>query len=79
MTGDEEADDIIEAAEADADIAAALLRVAEAGERLLASGLTKRAIVVLLKDRLGQMQKRDIERVLDALPALKSYLSEGDS
>lgn len=72
---DETATEIIEAAEASTDIAEAINRIADAADALLNSGLKKRAILVLLKDRTGY-GIRDIENILDALPALRNYLSE---
>lgn len=60
-----------------ADLAEAILRVADAGERLLDSKLSKRAIQVLLKDitssRIGMYE---IESVLEALPRLKGYIKK---
>jgi hypothetical protein len=59
-----------------ADMSEAILRVAEAGEKLLQSGLTKKAIIILLHNKIGTqyITKRQIEYVLDAIPELKTYL-----
>ncbi len=56
-------------------IAERLEQLVEAAQQLLGSGLTFRAIVVLLHDRTG-IGKRQIEAVLDALPELREYLAE---
>ena len=69
-------DDIIEAHEAGVEIGRALERVADAAEKLMACGITKRAIIVLLKDRLHHIRIGDIEAVINALPELRRYLSE---
>ena len=72
MTTDELATEVIEAAEASQDVAEALRAVADAGDRLLASGLTKRALIVLLRDKTG-LSMGGIRLLLEALPALRGY------
>lgn len=59
-----------------ADLAEAIIRVADAGEKLLNSGLGQRAIVLLLQDSIGEkyINRSQITEVLDALPRLKRYL-----
>lgn len=57
-------------------LAASIVRVSEAAKKLLDGGLTKRALIVLIKDYVGQQSgigTRDIEAILDALPRLKGY------
>jgi hypothetical protein len=56
-------------------IADELEKLADAAEKLVnESGLSRRAILVLLRDQTG-LGYRQLELVLDALPALRSYLS----
>lgn len=74
-TADELASEIIEATEASADIRDALVKISEAGEALLKSGLTGRAIVVLIKDQTG-LPMGDIRAVLRALPQLRQYVND---
>ena len=69
-------DEIMEAHDAGTDIADALLAVADAGEKLLNSGVTKRAILVLIKDRLHGVGLREIDLVVSALPELRQYVRE---
>lgn len=59
-----------------AEMAEAILRVAEAGETLLSSGITRKGIVTLLHQEIGAayITKKQIEYVLDAIPRLKGYL-----
>lgn len=66
----------IDAQEEVADLAEAILRVAEVGEALLKSGLTKRAIKVLIRDLEPRLGLYDIQAVLEALPRLKGYVQE---
>jgi hypothetical protein len=54
-------------------LASAIVDVAAAARKLLASRLTKRAVVVLLKDSIGTMSMRDIEFVLDHAATLDRY------
>jgi len=59
------------------DISSALVRVADAADALFASGLTREAIVILLKAKIGRNSKtEDIRLVLDALPELRYYCTE---
>lgn len=51
-------------------LANAIRNISDGYETLKKSGLNKRAVVVLLNDSTG-IGKRDIERILDALPQLK--------
>lgn len=55
-------------------IAESIERVAAASEKLLASGLSRRALLVLLKDRTG-LNFMDINAVLNALPELRTFLA----
>lgn len=64
----------IDANEDVAELAEAILRVADAGERLLNSRLSKRAIKVLIKDIDPRLSLTDIQSVLEALPRLKQYV-----
>ena len=57
-----------------ADLAEAILRVADAGEKLLNSKLSRRAIKVLIKDIDPRLSLGEIESVLEALPRLKGYV-----
>lgn len=56
-------------------LAKSIVQVAEASQKLLNSGLSKRAIVVLLQDGIGQtkINKKQIELVLENLPRLKAW------
>lgn len=45
----------------------------DAANRLLVTGLSDRALVVLLHDLTG-IGKRDLQRVLDALPELEVFV-----
>jgi hypothetical protein len=64
----------IDANEEVAELAEAILRVSEVGERLLNSRLSKRAIKVLIKDLDPRLSLGDIQAVLEALPRLKAYI-----
>lgn len=61
-------------------LAQAILETQKAAERLLASGLTRRALVVLLSDLIPssvtQPNRTQILAVLDALPKLSTFLTE---
>lgn len=59
-----------------ADMAEAIVRVAEVGEALLNSGLSRDAIVTLMHRQIGAtyISRGQIEYVLDAIPRLKGYL-----
>lgn len=56
-------------------LAKSIVQVSDASYKLLNSGLTKRAIVVLLQDGIGatKINKSQIELVLENLPRLKSW------
>ena len=56
-------------------LAKSIVQVAEASQKMLNAGLTKRAIVVLLQDGIGQakISKSQISLVLDNLPRLKAW------
>lgn len=56
-------------------LAESIEKIAEAADRMMNAGLTKRAILVLLRDQTG-LGMREIERVLDALSDLTAYLQE---
>lgn len=53
-------------------LAESIVRISDAFRKLQASGLNRRAIVVLLRDRCGsRVSMTEIETVLDALSELK--------
>lgn len=56
-------------------LAKSILQVAEGFEKVLKSGLTERALIVLLHDGIGQanISKGQIKLVLQALPRLKGW------
>lgn len=56
-------------------LAKSIIQVADASLKLLNSGLSKRAIVVLLQDGIGvtKINKKQIELVLENLPRLKAW------
>jgi hypothetical protein len=54
-------------------IAASVIKVAEGIEKMAKSGLSKRAIVVLLNDVTG-VPKGHIGLLIDAGPALRRYM-----
>ena len=81
MSTEETTAEIIEAAEASEDIREALVRMADAGEKLFASGLNERAIALLVTDRVNRgganrINITEVRRVLKALPALRDYLED---
>lgn len=53
-------------------LAEAITKISDGFTSLLASGLNKHAIVVLIQDAT-KLSRRDIEKVLDALPRLKGW------
>lgn len=56
-----------------ADIAEAIVRIAEVGEIIRQSRLRQRTVVLLLHD-ITKVKKSDITYVLNALPHLKDYI-----
>lgn len=60
-----------------ADMAEAILRVAEAGEALLASGITQDALVILIQEEIGNkyITRSQVRYVLNSIPRLKTYLT----
>lgn len=56
-------------------MAKSVVQVAEGFKRLRESGLTDRALIVLLQDGIGQqnISKGQIQLVLEALPRLKGW------
>lgn len=56
-------------------LAKSIVQVAEASEKLLNAGLTRRAIIVLLQDGIGstKITKNQIRLVLENLPRLKAW------
>lgn len=53
------------------DIAADIRKVSEAAEQLTSCGLNKRGLILLIHDTLhGDVGKRQIEAILNALPTL---------
>lgn len=58
------------------DMGGALEKVVKAHEDLLASGITQRAITVLLKDLLRneRISKTEIDLVLNTLPRLREFI-----
>ena len=55
-------------------MAASVVQIAEASEKILNSGLTKKALIILLQAQIGPgyINKSQIELVLDNLPKLKA-------
>lgn len=53
-------------------LAEAIVRIGEGLQKLSASGLNKKAIIVLVQDRT-KLPQRDIESVIDALAQLKGW------
>ena len=53
----------------------AIIKIHDALDKLTASGLTKRALVVLLHDATS-VNRRDISAILDALPRLKQWYTK---
>ena len=68
-------DDLANAAQASEEIRDALGRIDDAANALLASGLTERALIVLLRD-LTQLKGADIRAVLRALPRLRDFVEQ---
>jgi hypothetical protein len=56
-------------------LAQAIVDVAAAAKKLLASRLSKRAIILLIHDHSG-VPKREIERVLDSAASLTYYVKK---
>lgn len=56
-------------------LARSIVQVAEGFEQLTKSGLTQRALIVLLQDGIGmaKINKEQIRLVLEALPRLKGW------
>ncbi len=56
-------------------LAQSIVQVAEGFEKILASPLTQRALIVLLQDGIGvsYITKSQIKLVLEALPRLKGW------
>ena len=56
-------------------LASSIVRVADASEKLLNAGLTKKALIVLLHAQIGTQRigKSQIELVLDNLPRLRGW------
>ena len=56
-------------------LAKSIIQVADGFEKILASSLTQRALIVLLHDGIGsaKITKSQIKLVLDNLPRLKSW------
>lgn len=67
--------ELTEAQQAAQDFAAAVVDLSTAARELLDGGLTRRAVVLLLHDYLGEASpgKRSINAVLDALPQLAEF------
>lgn len=57
-------------------IGEAIMRISDAAEGLTRSGLTERALILLIQDKIGvaNINKKDIENVLRAIPKLRHYL-----
>ena len=72
---DEIIEEVNEAVDSGHLIAEDLKRFCDAADRLLATGLTKRALILLLKDKSGVPQYQ-ISRLLDALPLLRDFYRE---
>ena len=71
---DELASEIIEGAKTSIEIREALIRISDAGEQLLATGLHKRAIALLIKDLARDVRLRDIILVLETIPQLNRWV-----
>lgn len=69
-------EELTEGQEAGERFAEAVERLADAADALLEAGLTRRAIVVLLRDKTVNVRTGDIEEVLNCLPLLREYLVE---
>jgi hypothetical protein len=54
------------------DVVKALHKVQNAAEELRESGLTRRAVVLLLHD-MSKVPKREIHRVLEAIPEMAEF------
>jgi len=57
------------------EIAENIVQISEAANRLLSSGLKKRALIVLIKDEI-KVPLHQIEKVLDILPLLSDLYLE---
>lgn len=53
-------------------LAEAIVRIGDAHQKLKASGLNEKAIILLLHD-LTKVSRTDVKKVLDALPRLRGY------
>lgn len=60
------------------DVAGGIQRVVTAAEQLAESGLTRRGLVILLQNAIGDRRasKTEINLVLDALPKLSGFLEK---
>lgn len=56
-------------------LASSIVQIADASQKLLDSGLTERALIILLHDGIGRTQitMSQIQLVLEALPRLKGW------
>ena len=56
-------------------LAKSIIQISDAGKQLIEGGLTKRALIVLLQDIIGEshISKSQIGLVLDNLPRLKGW------
>lgn len=56
-------------------MAEAIVKISEAAKKLMNSGLSEKALIILLHHGIGAsyISKRQIEYVLDALPDLKNW------
>jgi len=59
-------------------LAESIVKISKAAERMFASGLNRRALVLLVWDLVpNHVGKREVEAVLDALPQLeKAFISK---
>lgn len=56
-----------------ADLAEAIIRLADLGDQLKGGPLTEKALVILIADKTG-VRRDDIRAVLWALPQLREYV-----
>lgn len=55
-----------------ATLVAAIVQIKGAMQKLMSSGLNKKAVIVLIQDRT-RLNKKDIEKVLDTLCGLEKW------
>lgn len=65
--------EVFEAAEASEEIAEKIKEIHTGVQKVLNSGLTERALILLINDASG-VGKKDIKSVLDAMESISDYL-----